>query len=364
MKEDFSEPLSIGYGLKGLEDVVVTLREAPYEYNTNLRQRDKSFKVLFEVKSQFIQLVKTYIKGDWVNELNEENIELADKEFTTVSLLERRADVIYKIKLKKQEIYFFLLEIQNTSDRMMPFRLMEYMFEIYRKYMKDGKLPAVIPCVLYTGKKKWNVGTIRSLFNVRRELKKYMPNFEYILIDVNNYTDKELTKTANLISSVFFLTKSKNPSEVTSRIKELVETASKLTVEEQKSLSKWAKMIFIKNTKIQEDIEDYLYIEKEEEEMTLEDFLPDTVIEMIKEGEAKGELKGKAEGILEGSARGKVFSIIKLLKKKMRNEPSQEIVGKLESLSLDKLEAVEEIIIDRIFTLDSWEEVEEILGCI
>ena len=123
-------------------------------------------------------------------------------------------------------------------------------------------------------------------------------------------------------------------------------------------------MIFIKNTKIQEDIDDYFYIEREEEEMTLEDFLPDTVIEMIKEG----EVKGKAEGILEGSARGKaegkVFSIIKLLKKKMKNEPSQEIVSKLESLSLDKLEAVEEMIIDRIFNLESWEEVEEILKCI
>ena len=107
--------------------------------------------------------------------------------------------------------------------------------------------------------------------------------------------------------------------------------------------------------------------------MTLEDFLPDTVIEMIKEGEIKGKAEGmlegkaegRAEGMLEGSARGKaegkVFSIIKLLKKKMKNEPSQEIITKLESLSLDKLEEVEEMVFDRIFTLDSWEEVEEIL---
>ena len=184
-----------------LENVALTLRETPYAYNTNLRQRDKGFKVLFEVKSQFIQLVKTFVKGDWVNELNEENIELADKELVL-------------------------------------------------------------------------------RFKVRKELKKYMPNFEYILIDVNNYTDEELTNTANLISSVFFLTKSKNPSEVAKRIKELVETAGKLTVEEQKALSKWAKTIFIKNTDIKECIDENFYI-KGDEEMTLEDFLPDTVIEMI-----------------------------------------------------------------------------------
>ena len=336
-----------------LENVALTLRETPYAYNTNLRQRDKGFKVLFEVKSQFIQLVKTFVKGDWVNELNEENIELADKEFTTSLLIEKRADVIYKIKLKKQEIYFFLLEIQNTVDKIMPLRLMEYMIEIYRKYMKKEKLPAVIPCVLYTGKKEWKVGQLKSLFKVRKELKKYMPNFEYILIDVNNYTDEELTNTANLISSVFFLTKSKNPSEVASRIKELVETASKLTIEEQKALSKWAKTIFIKNTDIQECIDENFYI-KGDEEMTLEDFLPDTVIEMIREGEAKGKA--------EGEAKGKIFSISRLIKKKLKEEPNNEIMKKLKALPLDKLEEVEEIIIDRIFTLSSWEEVQEIIN--
>ena len=89
------------FELQGLKNVALTLSETPYVYNTNLRQRDKGFKVLFEVKSQFIQLVKTFVKGEWVNELNEENIELADKEFTTTYLMERRADVIYKIKLKR-----------------------------------------------------------------------------------------------------------------------------------------------------------------------------------------------------------------------------------------------------------------------
>ena len=151
------------------------------------------------------------------------------------------------------------------------------------------------------------------------------------------------------------ITKSKNPPEVAKRIKELVETASKLTVEEQKALSKWAKTIFIKNTDIQECIDENFYI-KEDEEMTLEDFLPDTVIEMIKEG--------KAEGITEGKAERIKYSISKLLKKKFKNKTNKEIANRLENLSLDKLEKVEEIIIDRIFTLNSWEEVEEILNSV
>ena len=140
------------------------------------------------------------------------------------------------------------------------------------------------------------------------------------------------------------ITKSKNPPEVAKRIKELVETASKLTVEEQKALSKWAKTIFIKNTDIQECIDENFYI-KEDEEMTLEDFLPDTVIEMIREGEAKGKNEGK------------LFSIMRLLKKKLKSNPSKKIVKKLENLSNEKLDEI----IDSIFSLNSWEEVMEIL---
>lgn len=87
--------------------------------------------------------------------------------------------------------------------------------------------------------------------------------------------------------------------------------------------------------------------------MTLEDFLPDTVIEMIKEG--------KDEGNLDGRCRAKFDSVNRLLKKKFRNGLNEEIIGKLGKLSLAQLEKVEEIIIDRIFTLNSLEEVNEIL---
>ena len=79
--------------------------------------------------------------------------------------------------------------------------------------------------------------------------------------------------------------------------------------------------------------------------MTLEDFLPDTVIEMIREGEAKGKNEGK------------LFSIMRLLKKKLKSNPSKKIVKKLENLSNEKLDEI----IDSIFSLNSWEEVMEIL---
>lgn len=330
------------YTINELKDISFMLCETPFNYNMSLKEKDKSFKVLFEVKEQFIQLLKTFVKEKWVDVVNVNNIELVDKEFTTIYLEERRADVIYKINLNDREIYFFLLEVQSYVDKMMPFRLYEYMLELYRRYSnrKINKLPIVIPCVLYTGNSKWNVGTMKSLFNVRSEIERYIPEFEYILLDVNNYTDDELLEISNLISSVFFLSKANEGKDVIKRIDELLKTIKQLNKDEQKSLTKWAKTMFIKKP----EVSDYMINNFEGEEDNNMAFA-EAISEAIE--------IWKQEGRNEGYSKAKLSSIIRILSKKLNLEPTKKIISKLESLSLEELDNIE----DRIFEIESWEEI-------
>ena len=394
---------------KELKDVALKLCESSVNYNTNIKEKDKSFKVLFEVlfevKGQFIQLLKTFVKEEWIREIKEENIELVDKEFTTVNLEERRADVVYRIKLKKQEIYFFLLEIQSKIDKMMPFRLYEYMLELYRKYKEKDELPLVIPCVLYTGNEKWNVGELKDLFKVRKEVEKYIPNFEYIVLDVNNYKDEELIEISNLISSVFYLSKSKTEKAVVKRIEKLLKLMKLLTEEEQKSLARWTRTMFIKSNEVQEYLSENNIYEEEEENMALVDLIPGAIeiwkqqareeglkegrregkklglaegrVEGRAEGRAEGRVEGRAEGRAEGKKLGikrgreegrvegraegrkegelnaKMITLKRILIKKLNQNPPKEIDSKLEKMTIEELEGIE----DRIFEIESWEEV-------
>ena len=334
---------------KEFGDIVYKICETPIDYyNTNLQEKDKSFKTLFEVKEQFVQLLKTYIKEDWVKEVNEDKLELVDKEFTTINLEGRRADVVYKIKLKKQEIYFFLLEFQSSIDKMMAFRLYEYILELYRKY-KGENLPLVIPCVLYTGNPKWNVGTLKDLFKTRKELERYIPDFDYILLDINNYTDEELIETSNLISSVFFLSRSKNEREVVDRIAKLLKLMGELTINEQRALGKWTRGMFIKNKEVQEYLKKEPIYKGEDENMALEDLIPGA-IEIWKQ---EAEEKGLKEGRKEGELKAKLSSVRRILTKKLKDEPSEEVMFRLKSLTIEELENIE----DRIFEIESWEEV-------
>ena len=62
-------------------------------------------------------------------------------------------------------IFYVLLELQSTVDHLMPFRLLLYMVEIWRdiynntpageRERKGFRLPAIVPAVLYNGRRSW-----------------------------------------------------------------------------------------------------------------------------------------------------------------------------------------------------------------
>ncbi len=232
------------YDLKeSIDNLCCRLCENKIEYMVT-QEKDKSLKSLFEVKRQFVELIKTFVKEEWTEKLTEENLELADKDFIMTNIHETRADLIYRVK--DEDIYFVLLEFQSTEDRKMPYRLLSYILEIWRRYEKKDNLPVAIPCVLYTGNSEWKVKTLRSLFNVSAEIAKYIPDFEYVLIDVNRYSDEELIETANLVSSVVYMAKSKDKIEVANKLKNIINLISKLDKKEQDAFVHWSEVMFYK----------------------------------------------------------------------------------------------------------------------
>ena len=65
-----------------------------------------------------------YIKADWAANIDENDLTLIDKSFIEADFKQRESDVIYRAKIKGQEIIFYvLLELQSSVDYTMPFRL-------------------------------------------------------------------------------------------------------------------------------------------------------------------------------------------------------------------------------------------------
>lgn len=80
---------------------------------------------------------------------------------------------------------------------MVPEQLLRYIthiWELYRKQSGADKLPPVIPILIYHGRKKWDIGTRLSdvIEDAPTEVRKYIPDYNYLVYDFSGYTDEEI----------------------------------------------------------------------------------------------------------------------------------------------------------------------------
>lgn len=89
---------------------------------------DKGYKFLLSSRDVFLQLLQCFIAKDWVKSIDEESITPIDKSFILKDFTEKEADLVYRLKIKEQEVIFYiLLELQSSVDFQMPYRLLTYM---------------------------------------------------------------------------------------------------------------------------------------------------------------------------------------------------------------------------------------------
>ena len=92
-----------------------------------------------------------------------------------------------------------LIEHQSKIDYEMPKRILNYEIEIMKSaeshngtQEKGKEMPIIIPIVIYTGRKKWNVeGYIQNCRKKLNGLESFRLG-NYYIIDNNTYTDEEL----------------------------------------------------------------------------------------------------------------------------------------------------------------------------
>jgi predicted transposase/invertase (TIGR01784 family) len=195
---------------------------------------DKGYKFLLSSRKVFLELLQSFVHLGWVEKIDPESLIKIDKSCILQDFNKKEADLIYRLKIKEQEVIFYvLIEMQSTVDFQMPYRLLLYMMEIWRDVLKntkpetterkDFKLPAIIPIVLFNGANNWTAcQCYKEYLTGSGQFEEYILNFRYILIDVNRYDKKTLLELANLIGSVFLLDQKVGKDEVILRLKELI----------------------------------------------------------------------------------------------------------------------------------------------
>ena len=278
-------------------------------------KHDKTFKIVLENKEEVANLINRVIEFE--KRIKAEELEKYNKNFITQNFKIQEADIVYKIK--NRNIYF-LIEHQTKIDYSMAYRILNYQIEIMRSSVDQKRIKnkvykhaLVISMVLYTGSSRWTAKNNIKEMQEKIKIKNAEPMIEnyYYILDINDYTKKELLEEKSFLSKIMLLEKSKSSEEL---IENLDEINPKLKSEEKETL----KRILIYA------LEEYLEEEK----------LEQIINKMNKGGEE--EMLAMVEMLKREKQEGVKKEKISLAKKMLKEKLDIKMIEKITGLKREK----------------------------
>jgi len=128
-------------------------------------------------------------------------LEVCPNSFIDEELKLLQSDVLLKALVSGQDAYFYILaEHQSKPDKLMPFRLIQYMTKIWEFTIKNNDkksplpLPVIVPMIFYTGKGKYTANnTLWDLCGNQAETMRQIWTSSFSVIDVNTIPEEVLT---------------------------------------------------------------------------------------------------------------------------------------------------------------------------
>ncbi len=163
-----------------------------------INSHDRFFKELFSKKEEVSEFVEKTFPAEIAKNLDLETLELDKTEYVDSKLRTSFSDVVYNCKYGNEtNVKISLLFEHKSHPESYPhLQLLGYMLKIWEIQIKQKEeLTPVIPIIFYHGKKKWNNKPFEKYFNgTDKALQRFIPKFDYQLIDTSDFTDAEIIK--------------------------------------------------------------------------------------------------------------------------------------------------------------------------
>lgn len=198
---------------------------------------DKFFKAVFSNKENAVSFLQNYLASELLQQVDFTTLTLEKTTFVDQKLKEKYSDMLYRLKIKGRTAYLYtLFDHKSQVEKYTALQLSKYIFAIWERHMlqhgQKGKLPIVLPIVVYHGKEKWKHGD--NLANIIDHLPGYesfIPNFQYILFNLSEYSDADFAGNPILQTSLQLLKNIYSP-ELQYKLPNIFETFSYVHNEE------------------------------------------------------------------------------------------------------------------------------------
>jgi hypothetical protein len=188
-----------------------------------MADHDNAYKLLFSFTPVVADLVRGFIREEWVQGLDLSTLEPFGGSYVSDDLRTRESDLVWRVRWGEEEwVYvYLLLEFQSTVDISMALRVMTYLGLLYQDLYRQklltpsGRLPPVLPIVLYNGYRPWGAAVdVADLVEpLPGGLERYRPSLRYCLVDELRLAESELPSVRNLAAAVFRLEQGRSVSE-------------------------------------------------------------------------------------------------------------------------------------------------------
>ncbi len=158
---------------------------------------DKFFKDLFSGKEDAIDFVKGSLPETLTQKIDFASFQPDNTSYIDQNLADYYSDFVYNCLYGSYQVKIALLFEHKSSVPKHPhLQLLRYFLNIQEKQVKEhNKQIPVIPIIFYHGKQKWQYKPLHEYFSgMDTNLKQFIPDFEYLLIDLSGYTSEQISQ--------------------------------------------------------------------------------------------------------------------------------------------------------------------------
>ena len=191
---------------------------------------DAAYKKLFSYPRMVEELLCGFAAEGWSDALDFESLQKLPAEFVSDDLRRRQGDALWRVRFRDARWLFVLvlLEFQSSIDRFMAVRMLVYTGLLYQDLIRrgalgpDGKLPPVLPVVLYNGRSPWTAPEdVTGLVTPTvAPLACHQPSQRYFVLDGRTRGDHDLPR-GNLVSALIRFENSRSPDDLKRAVESL-----------------------------------------------------------------------------------------------------------------------------------------------
>ena len=185
---------------------------------------DPVYKRLYSFPEMVEDLLRSLFPADLLEAVDWPSLGRLPASYVGDDFRSRHGDAVWRVRLQPADgrgewLYVLvLLEFQSTTDAIMALRVLEYTAMLHRELLREGaatpgRLPPVLPVVLYNGESPWRAATeVRELVaDAGPNLAPYQPSQRHVVLDERHASADDMRR---LTRAVMLLEQSRSPEDL------------------------------------------------------------------------------------------------------------------------------------------------------